>query len=359
MGGKKKGKKSSEVAAKSKEPQAAVEEENDVVDDEERVAGEEEEQDGAEGEAKPKTRGQLIQAHKREQKELKIKTNGMLHSFNKNDKKAKQQTMDAIKKLEDDLKKKQEAELAEFDLNQTKEADVSSPSSISSTSTSTTTATSTISTSANKPKQQQQQQQTTVGKTQKKKAKKAAKNAALLNKIETEKKNAVSHRQIELDQLKKRLQPLNLIIHEISADGNCLYNSVLHQMGDTTQDTCPALRSKVAQFMRTNLNDFLPFFDAENDDDLPREFEEYCDKVANTASWGGQLELKAIAQLTQQHIIIHTAVGPDIEMGEDFKGLSPPLHLTYHKHYYTLGEHYNSAIPKPIGDDDDTEEPRA
>ena len=120
-------------------------------------------------------------------------------------------------------------------------------------------------------------------------------------------------------------------------------------------ETCAELRRKVGQFMRGNSNDFLPFFDSENEEDLPGEFEEYCNKVATTSSWGGQLELKAIAQLLNQHIIVHTAVGPDIEMGEDYKGLTPPLHLTYHKHYYTLGEHYNSVITKPSDDDSDGE----
>jgi len=147
-----------------------------------------------------------------------------------------------------------------------------------------------------------------------------------------------------------------LVPQQIAADGNCLYNSVLHQIKEVqlqNADSCAELRQKVAGFMRDNSNDFLPFFDSESDDDLPREFEEYCNTVATTTSWGGQLELKAIAQLLHQHIIIHTAAGPDIEMGEDYKGQSPPLHLTYHKHYYTLGEHYNSAITKPPSEDDE------
>jgi len=131
----------------------------------------------------------------------------MLHSFNKNDKKAKQQTMETIKKLEDELKAKQEAELAAFDASEKKTI----PESTTATTTTTTTEKSSVAATSStavptKP---------TVGKSQKKKAKKAAKNAALLNQIEKEKKNTVSQRQIELDQLKKRLLPLNLVIHEV------------------------------------------------------------------------------------------------------------------------------------------------
>ena len=116
--------------------------------------------------------------------------------------------MDAIKKLEDELKAKQDAELAAFDASEKKTTETSS-STTSSTPTPTSTKTTTATTTTPTPTKP------TVGKSQKKKAKKAAKNAALLNQIEKEKKNTVSQRQIELDQLKKRLLPLNLIIHEV------------------------------------------------------------------------------------------------------------------------------------------------
>ena len=39
------------------------------------------------------------------------------------------------------------------------------------------------------------------------------------------------------------------------------------------------------------------------------------------------------------------AEGPDMVVGaEDYPGI-PPLLLTYHRHAYGLGEHYNSVLP--------------
>ena len=39
------------------------------------------------------------------------------------------------------------------------------------------------------------------------------------------------------------------------------------------------------------------------------------------------------------------AEGPDMVVGaEDYPGI-PPLILTYHRHAYGLGEHYNSVLP--------------
>jgi OTU domain-containing protein 6 len=35
---------------------------------------------------------------------------------------------------------------------------------------------------------------------------------------------------------------------------------------------------------------------------------------------------------------------PTVKMGEDFAG--EPLRVSYHRHAYGLGEHYNSLLPK-------------
>lgn len=45
----------------------------------------------------------------------------MLHGVNKNDKKAKQQVSEQIKKMEEDLKKQHEKELKDIELNAPKE----------------------------------------------------------------------------------------------------------------------------------------------------------------------------------------------------------------------------------------------
>ena len=71
----------------------------------------------------------------------------------------------------------------------------------------------------------------------------------------------------------------------------------------------------------------------------------YCDRVANSSDWGGQLELRALAMALQVPIHVFSAEGDIIRMGEEFHHTQEPLQLTYHLHYYTLGEHFNSVQP--------------
>lgn len=248
--------------------------------------------------------------------------------------------MEAIKKLEDDLKKRQDDELKGLD-NEKKEKEKEVEVEVEAKSSSTG------GDGNNKPPAKQ------GGKTQKKKAKKAAKEAALRAKIEDEKRNTVSERQVELTQIQRTLKPLKLKIVEIGADGDCLYNSVSHQLRLQKYSESPELlsggieklREQVAQHMQQHEDEFLPFYDTD-EDDLSAAFKRYCNTVAKTHAWGGQLELKALAHLFHRHIVVHNATAPPVEMGEEFKTSdSTPLHLTYHKHYYALGAHYNSAVP--------------
>lgn len=77
---------------------------------------------------------------------------------------------------------------------------------------------------------------------------------------------------------------------------------------------------------------------------LAELFEEYCDRIVNTSDWGGQLELRALACALSTPIHVFSGESDVIPMGEEFTGREP-LKLTYHLHYYTLGEHFNSVMP--------------
>jgi OTU domain-containing protein 6 len=69
--------------------------------------------------------------------------------------------------------------------------------------------------------------------------------------------------------------------------------------------------------------------------------------VANSSDWGGQLELRALAMALQVPIHVFSAENDVIRMGEEFETTNNlPLQLTYHLHYYTLGEHFNSVTQK-------------
>jgi OTU domain-containing protein 6 len=73
------------------------------------------------------------------------------------------------------------------------------------------------------------------------------------------------------------------------------------------------------------------------------------------AEWGGHIEIQAISASLRKAIFVYSADAPTIKMGEQFLDINgddttgygtslSPLRLTYHKHYYALGEHYNSAV---------------
>ena len=50
------------------------------------------------------------------------------------------------------------------------------------------------------------------------------------------------------------------------------------------------------------------------------EFEQYCKAVEETAAWGGQIELGALAALLQRRITVYSVGMPAVNMGPDDPG---------------------------------------
>ncbi|XP_071742184.1 OVARIAN TUMOR DOMAIN-containing deubiquitinating enzyme 5 [Rutidosis leptorrhynchoides] len=194
-------------------------------------------------------------------------------------------------------------------------------------------------------------------KTAKRKEKRAQQEAAREQRIQEEQSNIVSDRMVENARLEKKLEPLGLVINEIKPDGHCLYRAVEDQLKIKSSPfyTFQELRKMVADYMRENSSDFLPFFlsetvaDGEYDDSVvEKKFESYCNEVESTAAWGGQLELGALTHCLQKHIMIFSGSFPDVEMGKEYKAgdsAGSSIMLSYHKHAFGLGEHYNSVVP--------------
>jgi OTU domain-containing protein 6 len=63
--------------------------------------------------------------------------------------------------------------------------------------------------------------------------------------------------------------------------------------------------------------------------------------MEKTAVWGGECELKAISTVLQRQIRIFQASGPTRVIGEGYAG--DALLLSYHRHEFSLGEHYNAV----------------
>ncbi|KAJ8602428.1 hypothetical protein CTAYLR_001237 [Chrysophaeum taylorii] len=153
-----------------------------------------------------------------------------------------------------------------------------------------------------------------------------------------------SERRAELDAINNVLAPAGLRIVEVAADGNCLYRAVEHQLAlaglDSPETTYSSLRRRAADYMRAHEDDFIAFFEGT---DPKTVFRDHCARVADTADWGGQTELLALANLLRVPIWVYSRDAPILKMGDTIQ--KPPLRLAFHRHYFALGEHYNSVAP--------------
>ena len=161
-----------------------------------------------------------------------------------------------------------------------------------------------------------------------------------------------SLRQVELTSLNSILAKDGLKVKEIISDGHCLYRAIadqlsfVQQQGEAETNGMAStlkfndLRLIAANYLRENSDEFAPFVGFSSGS---TEYERYCQSVesVSSAEWGGQVEIRVLANCLQKQIHIYDNQCPVIMMGEEFVGT--PLKLTYHRHYFALGEHYNSV----------------
>ena len=53
---------------------------------------------------------------------------------------------------------------------------------------------------------------------------------------------------------------------------------------------------------------------------MEASFEQYCQDIQETAAWGGQTELNALANVLQHHIKVYAAGLPVVDMGQQYEG---------------------------------------
>lgn len=161
-----------------------------------------------------------------------------------------------------------------------------------------------------------------------------------------EKENVNGPRNTENQAIYNRLKEKGLKVYSIPSDGDCLYKAIAHQLLVKKEQllSVDELRKCTATYIREHKEDFMPFLThPETCNTLTdEEFEEYCEKITNSKIWGGQIEVRALSNYLKCPITIIQATGPDtIEQGQEFEG--PSFIITYHRHMYKLGEHYNST----------------
>jgi OTU domain-containing protein 6 len=115
--------------------------------------------------------------------------------------------------------------------------------------------------------------------------------------------------------------------------------------------------SLCADTLAAHPDDFAPFCEYQNDDNLNDHndndpYQTYVSNVRTSAEWGGHLELRALAVALHRPILIYQAHTPDpLEITPSSSGDATPaavgdepIRLSYHRHYYALGEHYNQVV---------------
>jgi len=307
--------------------------------DRKKEVGEREAEGGGdeEGEVQTESKSKMRQRHRNELKELRVKIEGMQRGVSKQDKKGKADLQIKIKQMEDEIQKRHAAEEKDFIATDEKEEEPTMSNTI------------TLAPNTNKK----------PSKKQLKKNKQLQQEHNRIKAIEEENKNTVSYRTLENNALSEKLAPLGLTIKEIPPDGNCLYNAVVDQISLhsrlSDKGNHVILRQRAADYILAHPDDYLPFLQVEDGDGIAsmKDLEKYCDELRNTNNWGGQLEIIALCHVFTTPITVHSANQPDVVMGEEYSTKNKPFHLSYHKHAYALGEHYNSVVFAPVGEDDD------
>lgn len=144
----------------------------------------------------------------------------------------------------------------------------------------------------------------------------------------------------------EQLKAEGFFILEVAADGHCMFTAI----GCLLQPTMDhwALRSLAADYLLQHRPEFEAFLDEGSSDNNGDSYSRYCEKVRSTGHWGGHLELEALSRALNCAIIIHQARQPAITFNDDavkHDAQAHQLHLSYHRHAFSLGEHYNALLP--------------
>ncbi|OAQ82738.1 OTU domain-containing protein 6B [Purpureocillium lilacinum] len=205
--------------------------------------------------------------------------------------------------------------------------------------------------------QQQQQQQQEGGKKRNRQkerlARRAAEQEAASAAAAAEASTMTDRRALEGTYMKKAFAANDLVEKDIEPDGHCLFSAVADQLShnaipvlaastaSTTATPEPAyktVRRAAAAFMAENADDFAPF--------LEEDLDAYVARVRDTAEWGGQLELTALARRYGAEIRVIQDGRTERIGEEEGKATGKTLWLAYYRHGYGLGEHYNSLRKK-------------
>lgn len=210
-------------------------------------------------------------------------------------------------------------------------------------------------------------------------ARRAAEQEAAAEAAEQEAAGMTDHRGRERERMAAEFARHGLEEHEIRPDGHCLFSAVADQLGqcgiplageggggssggggDDDDEThkgggggggelpgYKVVRRAAAGYIESRGDEFAGF--------LEEDLGSYVRKMRDTAEWGGQLELIAVASVYGVEVCVvqdgrTEVIQPSGGGDDDGKGVEggerKKIWLAYYRHGYGLGEHYNSLRKK-------------
>ena len=312
--------------------------------------------------------------HRKEQRELQSRVTNKKKNATK---KTRKFVNDECAELERQLKERQETELrklsGEGDEEEPETLDGDAQEQAQSQDVNGLTnklESTTLSSSSSQPQQQSSQQQLPKQKRNRQKerlARRAAEQEAAALAAEAEAASMTDHRGREREAMQAAFTANGLKEHEIAPDGHCLFSAVADQLvlhgvpvggggagaggkegereeivseGKGTEVKMPpyrVVRKAAADWISRHRDEYAGF--------LEEGVDEYVGRIRDTAEWGGQLELSALAGAYGVEIRVvqdgrTEVVSPAGREGGE--GEVKTLWLAYYRHGYGLGEHYNS-----------------
>ncbi|XP_035782062.1 deubiquitinase OTUD6B-like [Anopheles albimanus] len=289
-------------------------------------------------------REEMMAQHRKEKKELQSKIQSMKKM--KVDKKKKKEIQDQIASME--------AEMEERHAEELKRLTISSAESPVENSNAPQ-----VDENGLEP-QAGHQEELRLSKAQRRREKKEQEDRERATRIKEE--EAVLHksspRVIENNRINEILRKREMTSFAVPADGDCLYNAINHQLElhGIGSYSVADLRNLAADYIEENKDSLICYMSHPDTGDMldSAGFDKYCHQVRSTKAWGGEIEIKALSSTLKCPIEIVQATGPSTIHGQN-EDNAKKLILTYHRHMYRLGEHYNSTKPVPPPTEDDVE----
>jgi len=140
------------------------------------------------------------------------------------------------------------------------------------------------------------------------------------------------------------LKSCGLWIKEVVGDGACLFRAFADQLSPDGDKAHVDMRERCVDFMEAHRADFEPF--------LEEDFAGYCSRMRQSATWGGHVEVQALARMTGVNAVIYQpseASGrPDnlmktaVEITASDSDDARCVQLSFHPNHHA-GQHYNSV----------------